>query len=134
MVLVSNESSEFSIGKSKQRNVPINNVSMNERIAAFPSKTLYHNELISDPSVASHTLLDLETISNKDSDDAKDTLEHPVVFFDTAGCEFFERNEANDADGKGRLRLGEGSKSNENEASIVAKWARHLVSRQFEVR
>ncbi|CAK9781174.1 putative DNA helicase [Cutaneotrichosporon oleaginosum] len=93
---------------------------MNERIAAFPSATLYGGELVSDESVAHRTLLDLPTAS--DSDDARDVLEHPVVFFDTDGCEFYERSEADDV-----KSLGEGSKANENEAVVVAAWARKLV-------
>lgn len=100
--------------------------SMNEHIADFPSTTLYNSELVSDSSVAKHTLLDLPTITDRDSDDAKDVLDHTVVFFDTAGCEFYERNEGDDTD-KAKARIGEGSKSNENEATIVAKWARKLV-------
>lgn len=99
------------------------NTRMNEHIAQFPSVTLYNGELISAPSVAKHTLLDLPTIISADSDDAKDALEAPVVFFDTAGCEFYERTESDETP----KRIGEGSKSNENEAAVVAKWARRLV-------
>jgi DNA polymerase alpha-associated DNA helicase A len=95
---------------------------MNERIADFPSKTLYNGELVSAPSVAKHTLLDLPTVTA--SDESKDDLEQTVVFFDTAGCEFYERAE----DTESKARIGEGSKSNENEATIVAKWARKLVA------
>ena len=99
---------------------------MNSQIADFPSKTLYASNLISSPSVASRTLLDLPTISSRNSEEAKEVLEPPVVFFDTAGCEFYEATEGGDVDGdKG---LGEGSKRNENEAEIVVKWARKLVT------
>jgi DNA polymerase alpha-associated DNA helicase A len=101
---------------------------MNELIAEFPSVTLYNSELVSDASVAKHTLLDLPTITDT-SDDAKDALEPTVVFFDTAGCEFYERADADDEGAtRGKITLGEGSKSNENEATVVAKWARRLVS------
>lgn len=103
---------------------------MNEHIASFPSQTLYDNLLVSDSSVAKRTLLTLPMISNTESDDAKDTLEPAVVFFDTAGCEFFERSDS-DSDGDVKMvkaALGQGSKSNENEAVVVAKWARKLVS------
>jgi DNA polymerase alpha-associated DNA helicase A len=99
---------------------------MNEKIAIFPSETLYQSNLISDDSVASHTLLDLNTIIDSTNEETKDALEHPVIFFDTAGCEFFERSEG---DGESVSKgLGEGSKCNENEAEVVAKWARKLVS------
>ena len=97
---------------------------MNSQIAAFPSEMLYDSNLISSPLVASRRLIDLSTITNPDDDDAKEVLEPPVVFFDTAGCEFYERTEGDDGD----KVLGEGSKSNENEAEIVVKWARKLVS------
>lgn len=100
---------------------------MNEIIASFPSTKLYENNLISDPSVAKRTLLDLPSISDPSSADIKDLLEPPVIFFDTAGCEFYERSESDDLDGKQAKGLGEGSKSNTNEAEIVVKWARSLV-------
>ena len=103
---------------------------MNEHIAAFPSETLYDDLLVSDPSVAKRTLLSLSTIIDAVSDDTKETLEPTVVFFDTAGCEFFERSES-DSDGDVKVvkgALGEGSKSNENEAVVVANWAKKLVS------
>jgi DNA polymerase alpha-associated DNA helicase A len=80
---------------------------MNERIADFPSKTLYNGELVSAPSVAKHTLLDLPTVTA--SDESKDDLEQTVVFFDTAGCEFYERAE----DTESKARIGEGSKSDD---------------------
>jgi hypothetical protein len=72
--------------------------------------------------------LDLPTIVDPTDDEVKDVLEQPVVFFDTAGCEFFEKNEGDDdVKGKGGGRIGEGSKSNENEADVVVKWAKKLV-------
>ncbi|KAK8864662.1 hypothetical protein IAR55_001912 [Kwoniella newhampshirensis] len=100
---------------------------MNEQIAIFPSETLYKSSLLSDPSVAKRKLLGLPTIDDRTSEEARDILEPNVVFFDTAGCEFFERTEGEGGDVK-RAPLGEGSKSNENEAEIVAKWARKLAS------
>ncbi|ORX35634.1 putative DNA helicase [Kockovaella imperatae] len=96
---------------------------MNASIASFPSATLYENNLVSAPSVASHRLLDLPSILDRTNEDAKETLEPPVVFFDTAGCEFYERSEGEEGD----KSTGEGSKSNENEAEIVVKWARKLI-------
>jgi DNA polymerase alpha-associated DNA helicase A len=99
---------------------------MNEHIAAFPSKTLYESKLLSDPSVAKQTLLDLPSITEPGSEGAVETLEPTAVFFDTAGCEFYERTEGEDEMQKG---FGEGSKSNENEAVVVDKWVRKLVSR-----
>ena len=103
---------------------------MNEQIASFPSDHLYEHALISDPSVAHHTLLDLPGLPDVESEDAKDALEHPVIFFDTAGCEFYEQAEGDDStDGQGkRNSIGEGSKANANEAEVVVRWARQLVS------
>lgn len=100
---------------------------MNETIASFPNTKLYNDNLISSPSVAKRTLLDLSTILDPTSSDIKDLLEPPVVFFDTAGCEFYERTEADDQASKGIKGVAEGSKSNANEAEIVVKWARSLV-------
>lgn len=109
-----------------------NYVRMNETIATFPSETLYDSSLISAPSVAKRTLLDLPGITDATSEDALDILQPTVVFFDTAGCEFYERNEG---EGEGGVlqkgALGEGSKSNENEAEVVCKWARKLVRRSY---
>nr|KIR45308.1 DNA helicase [Cryptococcus bacillisporus CA1280] len=99
---------------------------MNEHIATFPSETLYESALISDASVAKCTLLELPSVKDKTSEDVKDDLEPTVVFFDTADCEFYERTEG---DGEAiKSSIGEGSKSNENEAEIVARWAKKLIS------
>lgn len=105
------------------------NARMNERIACFPSETLYDNRLISSQTVAKRTLLTLRPVPDEVRDDAKETLEPTVVFFDTAGCEFFERSEAGANDDIKLVKgaLGEGSKSNENEAVVVVKWAKKLV-------
>jgi hypothetical protein len=100
---------------------------MNERIASFPSSELYDGALISAESVAQRTLRSLPTIGHPESEDAKDTLDPTVVFFDTNGCEFYERTEGEEEAGKQR-GVSEGSKSNENEAEVVVAWARKLVS------
>lgn len=102
---------------------------MHERIATFPSKTLYKSKLISHESVAFHLLKDLPSVpSDLDQDVVGDVLEHPVVFFDTAGCEFFERLDVEGDVGKlGRAGNDEGSKCNENEATLVKLWVEKLV-------
>ena len=113
---------------------------MNERIAAFPSYKLYNNNLISSPLVAKRTLLDLpacrEKLEGQDIDEeTKDTLGPTLVFFDTAGCEFYERNEGDDAgSGSGSRGTGEGSKSNTNEAEVVMRWAKKLVSLSYTLQ
>ncbi|KAB5593364.1 DNA polymerase alpha-associated DNA helicase A [Ceratobasidium theobromae] len=91
---------------------------MHKKIAEFPSETLYGSTLISHESVASHLLRDLPGVS-ADQALAEITSE-PVVFFDTAGCEFYEKLGDEGGD--------EGSRCNENEATIVKKWVEELVS------
>ena len=92
---------------------------MHAQIASFPSKVMYYSKLTSHPSVASHLLRDLPNTKAESEDDEKEILGTPVVFYDTAGCEYFERVEG-DSD--------EGSRCNENEASVVKMWVDQLVS------
>lgn len=92
---------------------------MHSLICEFPSKTLYQSKLESDASAAGRLLADLPNARADSEDDRKELLETPVVFFDTAGCEYFERVEG-DGD--------EGSRCNENEATIVKNWVDKLVS------
>jgi len=82
---------------------------------------LYSSALKSDPAVASHLLLDLPSV--KDSDDTTDVVRVPVLFFDTAGCEYFER-----VDGGNEGAVDEGSRCNENEAALVKFWVDKLVT------
>lgn len=97
---------------------------MNDTICAFPSSTLYSSKLVSDPSVSAHLLLDDHT----DKDAAQDTLGHPVVFFDTAGCEFYERVDTASSDSKSSLSVDEGSKCNANEVEVVKAWVTELIA------
>lgn len=91
---------------------------MHKEICAFPSKTLYASKLTSHASVAEHLLKELPNAHAEDDETEKEVLATPVVFFDTAGCEYFER-----LDGDG----DEGSKCNENEAAVVSNWVEQLV-------
>ncbi|KZT22299.1 P-loop containing nucleoside triphosphate hydrolase protein [Neolentinus lepideus HHB14362 ss-1] len=91
---------------------------MHEQIAQFPSKVMYLARLKSHPSVASHLLKDLPNTNTVNEEDEKEVLGTPVVFFDTAGCEYFERLEG-DGD--------EGSRCNENEAEVVKRWVEKLI-------
>lgn len=91
---------------------------MHAQICAFPSKTLYGSKLQSHSSVAARLLQDLPNTHADSEEDVKDMLQTPVVFFDTAGCEYFER-----LDGDG----DEGSRCNENEVTIVKNWVEKLV-------
>ncbi|KAF9467175.1 AAA domain-containing protein [Collybia nuda] len=91
---------------------------MHSQICEFPSKTLYSSKLSSHSSVKCHLLRDLPNTHAKSEEDEKEILATPVVFFDTAGCEYFER-----LDGDGE----EGSRCNENEATVVKNWVEQLV-------
>ncbi|KAI5829521.1 P-loop containing nucleoside triphosphate hydrolase protein [Schizophyllum commune Tattone D] len=96
---------------------------MHEDICAFPSKALYGGKLQPDPSVAKRLLRDLPSVkmareSAGVGEDEDDPLGLPVVFFDTAGCEYYERLEGDN---------DEGSRCNENEATIVKDWVGELV-------
>jgi DNA polymerase alpha-associated DNA helicase A len=92
-------------------------VRMHSKIAEFPSKVMYDSRLITHSSVATHLLRHLPNITTA-SEDVQETLETPIVFFDTAGCEYFERLDGDSDDG---------SRCNENEATIVHNWVATLV-------
>lgn len=85
---------------------------------------MYNSKLTSHASVAEHLLRDLPNAHAESEEDEKETLGTPVVFYDTAGCEYFERVEG-DGD--------EGSRCNENEASVVKNWVDQLVRRPSTV-
>lgn len=90
---------------------------MNSQICAFPSETLYSSNLHPHSSVANHLLSDLPNVETDAENDG--ILSTPVVLLDTAGCEYYERTDSSDPD--------EGSKLNENEASLVLMWFTKLV-------
>ena len=92
---------------------------MHDLIAQFPSKVLYGSKLTADESVAAHLLRDLPNTKATSEEDEKEVLGTPVVFFDTAGCEYFARLEGDGEDG---------SRCNENEATVVKNWVETLVS------
>lgn len=93
---------------------------MHAQICEFPSEMLYASRLESHSSVASHLLDDLPNSTLDSGEDAKELLQTPVVFFDTSGCEYFERLDSADGD--------EGSRCNENEATVVSNWVGNLAS------
>jgi len=98
---------------------------MHATICDFPNKVLYGSKLQSHESVAKHTLEELTAIAKGEVHTSQansgdhDVLGFPVVFFDTAGCEYFEKAASAEDDG---------SKSNENEAVLVKIWVDQLVS------
>ncbi|THG99271.1 hypothetical protein EW026_g3058 [Hermanssonia centrifuga] len=91
---------------------------MHAKIAAFPSKVMYHSKLNSHASVAAHLLRDLPNTKAESEEEETELLGTPVAFVDTAGCEYFERTEG-DGD--------EGSRCNENEATVVKRCVEQLV-------
>jgi DNA polymerase alpha-associated DNA helicase A len=97
---------------------------MNDAICAFPSSTLYSSKLSSDTSVAARLLSD----DHPNKGAVQDTLGHPVVFFDTSACEFYERVDTMAGDSKSKISGDEGSKCNTNEVEVVRAWVTELVS------
>lgn len=91
---------------------------MHSDIASFPSKVMYSNRLKSHDTVAKRLLRDLPNANALSEEEAKELLGTPIVFFDTAGCEYFERLDGDN---------DEGSRCNENEAMVVKKWVESLV-------
>jgi len=95
---------------------------MHAQICEFPSKVLYSSKLKSHERVATHLLRDLPEAKLDSEEDEKELLGTPVVFYDTAGCEYFER-----LDGDG----DEGSRCNENEAAVVKDCVEKIVCTLF---
>ncbi|KAG5978867.1 hypothetical protein E4U55_005825 [Claviceps digitariae] len=97
---------------------------MHENIMRFPSDELYESELVAAEGVRARLLKDLEYGVR----DCEDTSE-PVIFIDTQGGDFPERNEDDDKDKpqKGKASLQGESKSNEMEAALVRQHVGRLV-------
>ncbi|KAI1767542.1 DNA helicase [Hypoxylon sp. FL1150] len=101
---------------------------MHEKIMRFPSDELYEAKLVAADAVKDRLLRDLPY----EVADTEDTSE-PVIFIDTQGGDFPEKNEEEEdkeKDGKKkatvRSLLGE-SKSNEMEAALVRQHVKKLV-------
>lgn len=88
-------------------------------IMAFPSAQLYEGQLVAHESCAAIRLADLPDYDAGDGDD--DVVGAPLVFYDTTGTGMFERLAEDD--------LQSQSRSNENEAQLVARHVDQLVSR-----
>lgn len=97
---------------------------MHEKIMRFPSDELYESKLVAAEAVKARLLKDLEY----DIEDNEETNE-PLIFIDTQGGDFPERNEEEDKDNpkKGRGSLHSESKSNEMEAALVRQHVAQLV-------
>jgi DNA polymerase alpha-associated DNA helicase A len=96
---------------------------MNEKIMRFPSDELYESKLIAADMVKDHLLKDLPY----EVEDTEDTNE-PIIFIDTQGGDYPEKNEQEDTGKKSSIKslLGD-SKSNEMEAALVKQHVRKLV-------
>lgn len=97
---------------------------MHENIMRFPSDELYEARLIAADAVKARLLKDLEY----EVQDSEDTTE-PLIFIDTQGGDFPERNEEEDKDNprKGKSSLYGDSKSNEMEALLVRQHVKQLA-------
>ncbi|KAJ4860806.1 AAA domain-containing protein [Trichoderma breve] len=95
---------------------------MHEKIMRFPSDELYDSELIAADAVKARLLKDLEY----DVENNEDTTE-PVIFIDTQGGDFLERNEDDDKENPKKGSLHGESKSNEMEAALVRLHVKQLV-------
>lgn len=96
---------------------------MHEKIMRFPSDELYEAKLVAAENVRHRLLKGLE-YPVKDSEDTNE----PVIFIDTQGGDFAEKNEEDDTGKKSSIRslLGD-SKSNEMEAGLVKQHVKKLV-------
>lgn len=96
---------------------------MHEKIMTYPSTSLYDSKLIAAESAKTRLLKDLP-YAVEDTDDTRE----PLVFWDTQGGEFPEKEEDDEAakGKKGRLFGGE-SKSNPSEALLVKLHVTKLI-------
>jgi DNA polymerase alpha-associated DNA helicase A len=96
---------------------------MHTKIMTYPSTSLYDSKLVAAESAKSRLLKDLP-YEVEDTDDTRE----PLVFWDTQGGEFPEKEEDDDAAAgkKGKLFGGE-SKSNPSEALLVKLHVTNLV-------
>ena len=95
---------------------------MHEKIMRFPSDELYESKLVAAEGVRARLLKDLPY----EVQETEDTVE-PLVFFDTQGGDFPEKNEEEEIDKKGGKGMMGESKSNEMEAALVRHHVRNLV-------
>jgi DNA polymerase alpha-associated DNA helicase A len=100
---------------------------MHERIMRFPSDELYEGKLMAADAVKARLLKDLPY----EIQDTDDTAE-PLIFIDTQGGDFPEKNEDEQDAAGGSKKLTKSSlygdsKSNEMEAALVRQHVRSLV-------
>lgn len=99
---------------------------MHEKIMRFPSDELYESKLVAADAVKARLLKDLKY----EVEDTEDTNE-PIVFIDTQGGDFPERNdddEGSDQPKKVKASLHGESKCNEMEAALVKQHVKQLTA------
>lgn len=98
---------------------------MHEKIMRFPSDELYESKLIAADAVKERLLKDMTAYEVQDTDDTSE----PLIFIDTQGGDFPERNEDDQPDGVKSKKsiLHADSKSNEMEAALVKQHVQKLV-------
>ncbi|KAJ0121072.1 dna helicase [Diaporthe amygdali] len=95
---------------------------MHEKIMRFPSDELYDSKLIAADAVKDRLLKDLPY----DVQTCDDTTE-PLIFIDTQGGDFPEKEDEEETPKKAKASLRGDSKSNEMEALLVKQHVRTLV-------
>jgi len=88
----------------------------------FPSDELYESKLVAADGVKARLLTDLPY----DVEETEDTNES-LIFFDTQGGDFPEKNEEEEVDKKAGKGMVGDSKSNEMEAALVRHHVQNLV-------
>ncbi|KAJ5032383.1 uncharacterized protein L3040_008988 [Drepanopeziza brunnea f. sp. 'multigermtubi'] len=100
---------------------------MHEKIMRFPSDELYESKLIAADGVKTRILKELPYEVAETEDTTK-----PLIFYDTQGGDFPEKNEEEEVDKKaGKGMMGD-SKSNEMEAALVRQHVQSLVDAGVE--
>jgi DNA polymerase alpha-associated DNA helicase A len=95
---------------------------MHEEIMKFPSDELYESKLVAADAVKERRLIDLPYKVRE----TEDTTE-PLIFWDTQGGDFPEKNEEEAVGKKGGKGLMSESKSNDQEAVLVRYQVKRLV-------
>lgn len=96
---------------------------MHERIMRFPSDELYESKLIAADAVKDRLLKDLPY-----EVEANDDTTEPLIFIDTQGGDFPEKEEEEESAKSTKASLFGESKSNEMEAALVKQHVRSLVN------
>lgn len=112
---------------------------MNHIISDWASQNMYDGKLISASSVKDHTLGDIISTNNNESED-EDVADIVMLLIDTAGCECYEqmqvqtqtqaqdKKDDEDNNNNKKKRNLTGSRYNKGECEIVQKHLDHLIN------